>query len=107
MMQGASFTERTISRIPIGSSLPPILLLAMIMVVVIVSIEVVIVVVFVGIVVRTVKVVVVVVGGVKLSFVIVGFFSCSWSPACLGVLVGIVSICHVNSLCFQSSSNVN
>nr|GEV93632.1 reverse transcriptase domain-containing protein [Tanacetum cinerariifolium] len=55
-----------------------------------------------------VRVVVVVVGSSissinKLSLVIVGSFSCYWSFTCPGV--SIVSICHVISLCFQSSNN--
>nr|GEV26323.1 hypothetical protein [Tanacetum cinerariifolium] len=55
--------------------------------------------------------VVVVVGGSsvssinKLSLVIVGSFSCYWSSTCPGVPISIVSICHVSSLYFQSSSN--
>ncbi|GJU16076.1 hypothetical protein Tco_1144042 [Tanacetum coccineum] len=59
----------------------------------------------VGVVIVVVFGIVVVVGGVssifKLSFVIVDSFSCYWSSACPGVLVSIVSICHVSSLIQQ------
>nr|GEU42915.1 retrovirus-related Pol polyprotein from transposon TNT 1-94 [Tanacetum cinerariifolium] len=51
-------------------------------------------------------IVVVVVGGIpfiiKLSFMIIGSFSCYRSFTWLGVLIGIVSICHGSSLCVQS-----
>ena len=91
MMQGASFTERTISRISIGGSLLPILLLAMIIVAVVivtiilvvvvvgVIVGVVIVVVSIGIVIVVMMIgVVVIIDGdvshiIKLSFVIIGF----------------------------------
>nr|GEX39271.1 putative ribonuclease H-like domain-containing protein [Tanacetum cinerariifolium] len=62
------------------------------------------------VVVAIVRVAVVVVGSSvssinKLSLVIVGSFSYYWSSTCPGVPISIVSICHVSSLCFQSSSN--
>ncbi|GJR13554.1 hypothetical protein Tco_0796206 [Tanacetum coccineum] len=61
------------------------------------------------VVVAIVGVVVVVVGSsvssiIKLLFVIVDSFSCYWSSACPDVLV---NICHVSSLCFQSSSKLS
>ena len=123
VMQGASFTQRKVSMVLFV--LPSILLLVVIVVtvvivavilviVVVAMVGVVIVVAIIGIVVEIMIigiVVVVVVGSSvpsinKLSFVIVGSFSCYWSPACLSVLVGIISICHVSSLYFQSSSNI-
>ncbi|GKA70719.1 hypothetical protein Tco_0776858 [Tanacetum coccineum] len=86
------------------SFLPFILLLVVIVVTVaiVVVISVVVIVTIVG--------VVVVVGSSvpsinKLSFVIVGSFSCYSSSACPGVLVSIVSICHVRSLCIQSAAH--
>ncbi|GJT81276.1 hypothetical protein Tco_1055618 [Tanacetum coccineum] len=101
VMQGASCTQRKVSMVLFV--LPSILLLVVIVVTVVI-----VVVILVVVVVAIVGVVVVVVVGssvssiIKLSFVIVDSFSCYWSSACLGVLV---SIYHVSSLCFQSSSN--
>nr|GEU30126.1 hypothetical protein [Tanacetum cinerariifolium] len=84
----------------------PFVLLLMVIVVMVVIVVVILVVVVVAI----VGVVVVVVGSSvsfinKLSLVIVGSFSCYWSSNCPGVPISIVSIFHVSSLCFQSSSN--
>nr|GEV96004.1 hypothetical protein [Tanacetum cinerariifolium] len=54
-------------------------------------------------------VIVVVVGGIpsiiKLSFMIIGSFSCYRSFTWASVPIGIVSICHGSSLCFQSCGN--
>ncbi|GJR00206.1 hypothetical protein Tco_0523190 [Tanacetum coccineum] len=103
VMQGTSCTQRKVSMVLFV--LPSILLVVVIVVTVV--IVVVIPVVFV---VAVVEVVVVVVGSSvpsinKLSFVIVGPFSCYWSSACPGVLVSIFNICHVSSSCFQIGSN--
>ncbi|GKF95948.1 hypothetical protein Tco_0288683, partial [Tanacetum coccineum] len=99
VMQGASCTQRKVSMVLFV--LPSILLLVVIIVTVWIVVVILVVVVF-----AIVGVVVVVVGSSvpsinKLSFVIVGSFSFYYS-ACPGFLV---SIFHVSSLCFQSSSN--
>ncbi|GKA30966.1 hypothetical protein Tco_0717271 [Tanacetum coccineum] len=104
MMQGASYTQRKISMVLFV--LPSILLL----VVIVVTVVIVVVISVVVVVVAIVGVVIVVVGSSvpsinKLSFVIVGSFSCYWSFACPGVPISIVGFCHVSNLCFQSSNN--
>nr|GFB42542.1 hypothetical protein [Tanacetum cinerariifolium] len=107
----------------LDSFLPSILMLVVIVVtvvivavilifVVVAIVTVVIVVTIIGVVIVVtiiVVVVVVVVGGIpsinKLSFRIIGSFSCYQSFTWPGVLVGMVSICHGSSLCFQSCDN--
>ncbi|GJW39499.1 hypothetical protein Tco_0065344 [Tanacetum coccineum] len=90
VMQGASCTQRAVSMVLFGRISPNSFLSSMLLLV--------------GVIVVVFEIVVVG-GGVssifKLSFVIVDSFSCYWSSACPGVLVSIVSICHVSSLCFQ------
>ncbi|GKC63352.1 hypothetical protein Tco_1095950 [Tanacetum coccineum] len=91
----ASFTQRTISSIPIGGSISPEGFLLPVLFVAV--IYVVVVIVIVGVVIVVVFGIVVVVGVssiFKLSFMVVDSFSCYWSSACPGVLVNIVSICH-------------
>ncbi|GJS85890.1 hypothetical protein Tco_0752431 [Tanacetum coccineum] len=102
-MQGTSCTQRKVSMVLFV--LPSILLLVVIVVTVVI-----VVVIPVVVVVAVVGVVVVIVGSSvpsinKLSFVIVGPFSCYWSSACPSVLVSIFNICHVSSSCFQIGSN--
>nr|GEV96676.1 integrase, catalytic region, zinc finger, CCHC-type, peptidase aspartic, catalytic [Tanacetum cinerariifolium] len=103
VMQGASCTQRKVSMVLFV--LPSVLLLVVIVVMVVIAV-----VISVVFVVAIIGVVIVVVGSSvssinKLSLVIVGSFSCYWSSTCPSVLISIVSICHVSSLCFQSSSN--
>nr|GEY13773.1 hypothetical protein [Tanacetum cinerariifolium] len=104
VMQGASCTQRKVSMVLFV--LPSVMLL----VVSVVTVVIVVVISVVVVVVAIVRVVVVVVGSSvstikKISLVIVGSFSCYWISTCLGFPISIVSICHVSSLCFQSSSN--
>ncbi|GJR21367.1 hypothetical protein Tco_0969894 [Tanacetum coccineum] len=87
-----------------------VVVILVVVVVAIVGVVIVVVIIGVVVVVTIIRVVIVVVGNgvpsiIKISFVIVGSFSCYWSSACPCVLVSIVSICHVSSLCFQSSNN--
>nr|GEY30829.1 hypothetical protein [Tanacetum cinerariifolium] len=103
-MQGASCTQRKVSMVLFVFPFVLLLVVSVVMVVIVVVISVVVVVV------AIVGVVVVVVGSSvstinKISLVIVGSFSCYWSSTCLGFPISIVSICHVSSLCFQSSNN--
>nr|GEV28569.1 hypothetical protein [Tanacetum cinerariifolium] len=103
VMQGASCTQRKVSMVLF--ILPSVLLLVVIVVpvVIVMVILVVVVVAIVGVVVGVVSSSVSSIN--KLLLVIIGSFSCYWSSTCLGVPISIVSICHVSSLCFQSSSN--
>nr|GEU29153.1 hypothetical protein [Tanacetum cinerariifolium] len=109
--------------ISLDSFFPSILLLMVIVVMVViiavilifvvfVIVEVVIIVAIIGVVIVVTiieVVIVVVVGGIpsiiKLSFMIIGFFSCYRSFTWPGVPIGIVSICYGSSLCFQSRGN--
>ncbi|GKD86590.1 hypothetical protein Tco_1357744, partial [Tanacetum coccineum] len=117
VMQGASYTQRKISMvlfsIPFvfiwgGSLSSDSFLPSILLVVVIVVTVVIVVVILVVVIVAIVGVVFVVIVGsgvssiIKLSFVIVGSFSCYWSSACPSVPISIVSIFHDRNLCFQS-----
>nr|GEV34924.1 hypothetical protein [Tanacetum cinerariifolium] len=111
-------------RISPDSFLPSILLLVVVIVtvvivavilifVVVAIIGVVIVVAIIGVVIVSliIGVVVVIVDGggipsiITFSFMIIGSFSCYWSFTFPGVPIGIVSIFHGSSLCFQSYGN--
>ncbi|GJY39392.1 hypothetical protein Tco_0425756 [Tanacetum coccineum] len=120
-MHGASCTQRKISMVVFsipfvlswGGSISSDSFLPSILLLVVIVVTVVIVVVILVVVVAIVGVVVVVVVGsgvtsiIKLSFVIVGSFSCYWSSSCPSVPISIVSIFHGSSLCFQSCDDTD